>query len=343
MLSTDARYATKVVNSTSSYVTVTDLSDPATGYADAPAAVTGAQLAGGANASAGQTSSYVAGAVSNFDTISQSLVINAPGITTASDVNTMLSYAFGRTDCFVIIDAGASTVTDQLTLAASYTATSFGAVYYPNITISDPTTTAPGVTRAIAAGGAVMGQYLSTDRQRGVFKAPAGLQTRVGGAVSVPVLTNSELDSLNSGGTTGTPVNAIRYVNGAGIVVMGARTLKTGYADRYVPVRRSLIYLEKTLTDLTRFAIFEPNDAKLWRSVTATASNFLTNFWQQGGLRGASPDKAFYVICDATNNPLTTVDAGEVHIDIGVALQRPAEFVVIKISQYDGGVTVTTA
>lgn len=340
MDSTNSRYAPTVVNAQSTWVYLTDLSDPANGFADQPVAITGAQLAGGVNATGGQTAADVANSVTAFDVIAQSLVINAPGITTASPVNTLIAYATARTDCFVVIDGGAANVADQLTLAASYSSSSYAAVYYPNILISDPTTTAPGVTRTIGVGAAVAGQYFSTDRQRGVFKAPAGLNVRIGGAVSVPALTNAELDSMN---VAGAPVNAIRFVSGSGIVVMGARTLKQGYVDKYVPVRRSLIHLEKTLSNLTRYAVFEPNDAKLWRQLTATAQNFLNDFWRQGGLRGDTPQQAYYVLCNATNNPLTTVDAGEVHLDIGVALQRPAEFVVIKISQYDGGVTITTA
>ena len=124
---------------------------------------------------------------------------------------------------------------------------------------------------------------------------------------------------------------------------MGARTLKPGYIDRYVPVRRTLIYLEKSLTDLTAFALFEPNDQRLWRRLNATVSSFLTNFWSQGGLSGNTPADAFFVKVDSTNNTQTTIDNGEVHIEVGVALQRPAEFVVIKIGQFDGGTTVTVS
>ena len=160
------------------------------------------------------------------------------------------------------------------------------------------------------------------------------------GAVSVATLSNADLDLLNSASA---PVNAIKFVSGSGIVVMGARTLKTGYADRYVSVRRSLIYLEKALTDLTQFAIFEPNDAKLWRRLNAVVNSFLTNFWSQGGLSGDTPNQAFFVKVDSENNTSATIDNGEVHIEVGVALQRPAEFVVIKIGQYDGGTTVTVA
>jgi len=189
-------------------------------------------------------------------------------------------------------------------------------------------------------GAAIVGKYSATDKSRGVFKAPAGLSVRLAGAVSVPSLTNANLDSLNSAAA---PVNAIRFISGSGIVVMGARTLQPGYASMYVPVRRSLIYLEKALVDLTQFAIFEPNDTVLYRRITATVNSFLTNFWSQGGLRGGTPQQAFFVLCDSTNNTLSTVEAGQVNIQVGVALQRPAEFVVINIGQFDGGATVTVA
>jgi len=337
---TNSRYAPRLVNGISQFVSLADLADPATGVSDVPASVMGAQLGGGVNATGGQTSTAIATGVTSCDALQESLLINAPGVTNASDVNLLIAYAETRGDCFVVVDAGATTVTDQLTLASSYTPSSRAAVYYPNIVISDPTTTAPGVTRTINNGAAVIAQYIVTDRTRDVFKAPAGLLTRLGGAVSAVNLTNNELDALN---TAASPVNAIRYISGSGIVIMGARTLKQGYVDKYIPVRRTLTYLEKSLQSLTRYAIFEPNDGRLQRQLTATCENFLNAFWRKGGLRGATASAAYYVVCNSTNNTLQSVDAGEVRIEIGVSLQRPAEFVVINISQYDGGVTVTTA
>jgi phage tail sheath protein FI len=99
--------------------------------------------------------------------------------------------------------------------------------------------------------------------------------------------------------------------------------------------------LRKSLTDITNYAVFEPNDAVLWRSLNATVSAFLTDFWSQGGLRGDTPEDAFFVKCDSELNTLAVVDEGKVMLEIGVALQRPAEFVIIKIGQFDGGATVT--
>jgi phage tail sheath protein FI len=339
MTPTDTRFAVSVINAGSVYVTATDLGSATTGSDRNPSVVTNQALSTGANGSTvGNITDF-----SGFDVINQSLILNVPGVTAATTINAAISYAESRDDVFVVIDSTSATAADALTLAATYTPTSYAAVYYPPLVISDPTVGvggASGQTKTVGAGAALVGIYSTTDASRGVFKAPAGLQTRVAGAVSVATLTNTELDSLNSAAA---PVNAIKYVPGSGIVVMGSRTLKTGYVDKYVPVRRTLIYLRKALTDLTEFAIFEPNDEALWRRINATVSGFLTGFWSQGGLRGATPQQAFFVKVDATNNPQASIDNGEVHLEVGVALQRPAEFVVIKIGQFDGGTTVTVA
>jgi uncharacterized protein len=340
MTSTNTRYAVSVINAGSSYVSAADLGSASTGATRNPSTATPNQaLSSGTNGSAVSTiTSY-----STFDTIKQSLILNVPGFTDATTVNAAISYAASREDVFVVIDGMADTVANQLTRAAAYTASSYAAIYYPQISIADPTLGVGGASNAtilIGAGAAVAGLYSSTDASRGVFKAPAGLQARLAGAVAVPILTNDELDSLNAAAA---PVNAIKFVSGSGIVVMGAKTLKPGYVDKYVPVRRTLIYLRKALTDLTEFAIFEPNDTALWRRLDSTVSSFLTNFWSQGGLAGTTPASAFFVKVDATNNPQSSIDNGEVHIEVGVALQRPAEFVIIKIGQFDGGTTVTVA
>lgn len=336
---TNARYAQTVITLGSAYVSATDMLSASTGSTKNPAVVTNQSLSSGTNGSTiSAITTYTA-----FDDVKQSLVLNVPGFTDKPTIDAATAYAEGREDVFVVIDGINGDVTAQTTLAATYEPTSYAAVYYPQITIGDPTLgvgAATNSTRLVGPAGAVMGIYAATDTSRGVFKAPAGLQARVARAVSVPSLTNSELDTLNS---SVAPVNAIKFVSGTGIVVMGAKTLKPGYADKYVPVRRTLIYLRKALTDLTQFAIFEPNDSALWRRLDSSVSSFLTGFWSQGGLSGAVPSDAFFVKVDSTNNPQSSIDNGEVHIEVGVALQRPAEFVVIKIGQFDGGTTVTVA
>lgn len=341
MTPTDNRYAVSVINSQSNYLSAVNENSATTSLTlRIPVLATNESLAAGTPAVAGIDEAEIAAAVNAFDVIQSSLVLNAPGVTGATAVNLITSYAENRGDVFVVIDPIQGSAANQITRADSYTATSYGAVYYPEIVIKDPTITTQGVTVPASPGGAVVGLYLATDASRGVFKAPAGLAARLGGAVSVAPLTNSELDNLNSNSAA---VNAIKFVPGSGIVVMGSRTLDGSYVSKYVPVRRTLIYLRKALSELSQFAIFEPNDGVLWRRITATLEGLLTDFWRQGGLRGAVPTQAFYVKCDVELNPQQSIDAGQVNIEIGVALQRPAEFVIIKIGQFDGGTTVTVA
>jgi len=340
MTASNSRYLVSVINTGSSYVTATDLGSASTGATRNPATATPNQaLSTGTNGSAiASITSY-----STFDTITQSLILNVPGFVDTTTINAAIAYAAAREDVFVVIDGMVDTVANQLTRSAAYTASSYAAVYYPQVLISDPIVGVGGAsnaTRTLGAGGGIVGLYSATDASRGVFKAPAGLQARLAGVVSVPVLTNAELDSLNA---SAAPVNAIKFVSGSGIVVMGSKTLKPGYVDKYVPVRRTLIYLRKALKDLTEFAIFEPNDPALWRRIDSTVSSFLTQFWAQGGLAGTTPASAFFVKVDTTNNPQASIDNGQVNIEVGVALQRPAEFVIIKIGQFDGGTTVTVA
>jgi phage tail sheath protein FI len=118
---------------------------------------------------------------------------------------------------------------------------------------------------------------------------------------------------------------------------MGARTLlQDGTASRYVNMRRSLIYIEKNLKDLAEFALFENNNSVLWSRIRTVLSVFLNEYKNQGGLRGANPSDAFYVKIDSSNNTALSIANGEVNIQVGVALQYPAEFVVINLSQMTG-------
>jgi phage tail sheath protein FI len=146
-------------------------------------------------------------------------------------------------------------------------------------------------------------------------------------------LSNTQLDSLNDGTN---PINVIRYVPGNGIVVMGGRTILNSPGDRYINVRRSIIYLKKQLTDLSAFAIFENNDSHLWTQIRIVLNEFLRGYWQAGGLRGNSIDQAFYVQCDSTTTSAADILNGRVNINVGVAIEYPAEFVVISLGQLTG-------
>ena len=122
---------------------------------------------------------------------------------------------------------------------------------------------------------------------------------------------------------------------------MGARTLKSGASDRYVPIRRSLIYIKSNVIQLSQFAVFEPNTADTRAVVESTLERFLTEAWQRGVLKGTSATEAFYVVCDDSNNDATSVSQGIVNVEVGVSLITPAEFIVIKVGQFEGGTTAT--
>jgi phage tail sheath protein FI len=213
------------------------------------------------------------------------------------------------------------------------------AVYYPQLVIADPYSPTAGATRTVPPGGFVTGMYIQTDQTRSVAKAPAGLGTSLLGVYGVEptgVMTNADQGNLNTAN-----VNCLVSVPGSGVVIWGARTLSAYLVTRYVSVERSIIYLSSQMVAMTKFAVFEPNDWILWNHITSVLSQFLNEFWQSGGLSGTSAAQAFYVTCDGTNNTLSTIQQGIVNVEVGVSLQFPAEFVVIKIGQWAGGQSVS--
>jgi len=300
-------------------------------------------LTSGSNGTATASTDYTAykgtadSVFERFTSLDRPLVLFLPV------VNALASGAVGVFDAatswaeenngFVVIGTDPDlTVANAVSFAGSLADTSNAAVYYPNVYISDPLGRSSGALRKIEPTGAVVGLYLATDASRGVFKAPAGIATPVLGIVSVEKsFTSTELDTMNA---STSPVNPIRQIPGAGLSVMGARTLKQdGTANKYVNMRRSLIYIRKNLKNLTEFAIFENNDERLWARINTNLGSFLNEYRNQGGLRGATPAQAYFVKCDAENNSDADIANGEVHIQVGVALQYPAEFIVIDLSQ----------
>ncbi|MFD7904203.1 phage tail sheath family protein [Kitasatospora sp. NPDC059747] len=202
----------------------------------------------------------------------------------------------------------------------------FTALYYPWITV-------PGVDaveRTVPPCGHVAGVWARTDAERGVFKAPANQNLR--GALKLQtVLTDDQHGELNAKG-----VNCLRLFPDRGLLVWGARTRSTTRDWRYLNVRRLVSYLADSVHQSSTWAVFEPNDERLWATLRHSVSSFLTDQWRQGALVGRTPDEAFYVICDDTNNTPKTIDDGKVICDIGVAPVRPAEFVHFTITQIAG-------
>ena len=185
--------------------------------------------------------------------------------------------------------------------------------------------------------GHVAGIWARTDALRGVHKAPANEPVR--GAVDLAYrVTRPEHDVLNPKG-----VNVIRFFAGEGIRLWGARTLAAEASEwRYLNVRRLSISIEQAIANGTRWMVFEPNDFTLWRSIRRDIGAFLTRVWRDGALLGRTPEEAFFVKCDEETNPADVRDAGMVVAHIGIAVVKPAEFVVFKLSQWAGGTETET-
>lgn len=206
----------------------------------------------------------------------------------------------------------------------------FAALYYPWIKVANPRDR--GNPILVPPCGHVMGVWARTDETRGVYKAPANEVPR--GVIGLGYETNfREQELLNPLG-----INCIRNFPNRGIRIWGARTLvepdKTEW--RYISVRRLMSYIEKSIELGTQWVVFEPNDEDLWARVRRTVSNFLERIWREGALFGSSPQQAFYVKCDEELNPPETRILGRLYIEIGVCPVRPAEFVIFRVSQWNG-------
>ncbi|WP_160161823.1 phage tail sheath family protein [Embleya hyalina] len=209
----------------------------------------------------------------------------------------------------------------------------FGALYYPWVRV-------PGLdgdsTRAVPPSGHIAGVWASTDAARGVFKAPANVGLR---DVGEPLdhLGDARQQPLNDAG-----VNCLRVFPGQGLLVWGARTLSDTRDWRYVNVRRLVCFLEDSILSSSRWAVFEPNDERLWASLRHAVAAFLTDQWRAGALFGRTAAEAFYVKCDADTHTQTDLDEGRVVCEIGVAPVRPAEFVIFRVTQIAAAVGTTT-
>jgi phage tail sheath protein FI len=204
----------------------------------------------------------------------------------------------------------------------------YATLYWPWVKIMDPLSGSPTF---MPPSGTIAGIWARNDATRGVHKAPANEVLR--GVISLETnITKAEHDQLNP-----VAVNCIRSFPGQGIRVWGARTLSSDPEWRYLNVRRLFNYVEESILMGTNWVVFEPNDHKLWDSVKRTVEAFLRRVWRDNALFGQSPAEAFFVKCDAENNPPENRDAGILTVEIGIAPVKPAEFVVFRISQFADG------
>lgn len=213
------------------------------------------------------------------------------------------------------------------------------AIFFPTIKVPDPLKENRLVE--FAPSGAVAGICARTDIQRGVWKAPAGIEASISGANSLSVtMTDDENGRLNPLG-----VNCLRTFPVYGNVVWGSRTLAG--ADRltsewkYLPVRRFTLFLEESLYRGTQWVVFEPNDEPLWAQIRLNVGTFMQRLFRQGAFQGTSPSKAYFVKCDSETTPQSDIDLGIVNIHVGFAPLKPAEFVILKIQQMAGRETDT--
>lgn len=330
-----ADIATKV-NGVSNLITisVSDTSGRPTNNAD------GVSLAGGSEGAALNINSFLGtedkkDGLHAFDIVDEVNIIAVPD--QAGDrafILEALNYCKVRKDCFFVADPPQGLDPSAVKAFKNGTGTysgnafnsSFGALYYPWVYVNDPLT---GASKLVPPSGVVAGTYAYTDSTRGVHKAPAGItEGYLDSVVGVElILTKGENDLLNPIG-----INAIRSLP-AGICIWGTRTLSADAEWQYLNVRRLFLYLEESIDEGTQWVVFEPNDQILWGKVKRNISAFLTRVWRDGALFGSTADEAFYVKVDEENNPPATRDVGQLIIEVGVAPVKPAEFVVIRISQ----------
>lgn len=337
------RFINNVINNYSKYVTTYNV----TNYAGASYSVAAQTLtlSGGADGAAltndasATTQASWSTALDGYDTIQGQLLFNLVGKSNATIITDAINYVETRGDSFLIIDPDPTLGTDTQAikdLVTSYGASSYAAVYYGMLSMSNPAAGGSASVRSTYPGGALAGLYTRVDVERSVAKAPAGYAYELRNTFGVVTkYTESDIGTLYAA-----HINTLKAVPGAGVIVNGARTLKKTDLTKYIPTRRSLNFVKANVEQISQFAVFEPNGEKLWSNVSSRIANFLSSFWSNGGLRGNSASEAYYIICNSTNNTTASIEAGEVNIEVGVALQTPAEFIVINISQFVGGTQV---
>jgi uncharacterized protein len=207
------------------------------------------------------------------------------------------------------------------------------AVYFPRLIMSDPVN--KGRRRNVGASGTVAGVYARIDSSRGVWKAPAGPEANLKGASPTVKLSDLETGLLNQLG-----INVLRNLSVYGNVLWGARTLKgadqEGSEWKYIPVRRTALYIEESLYQGLKWVVFEPHDEPLWARIRLNVGAFMHNLFLQGAFQGTTPHEAYFVKCDKETTTQKDFDSGIVNILAGFAPLKPAEFVVIMIQQLAG-------
>lgn len=270
-----------------------------------------------------------------FEDIEDISIVAAPGATygfengynaDARTINSLLiSHAQRMRYRIAVLDSGDAQTLAQVRAMRAKVDSKYAALYYPWVRVLDP------ITRSeiyLPPSGFITGIYARNDVNRAVYKAPANEVINL--ALGFEQLLNkSQQDVLNPEG-----INCLRFFEGRGFLVWGARTVSSDPEWKYVNLRRYFAYLERSIDRGSQWAVFEPNGEALWANVRRTIEDFLLNEWQNGALLGDKPEKAYFVKCDRTTMTQNDLDNGRLVCLIGVAPLRPAEFVIFRIGQW---------
>ncbi|MGD9525783.1 phage tail sheath family protein [Pseudonocardia sp.] len=279
---------------------------------------------------AGGTDKQYVDALAGFATIDEIALVVVPGVTSDAVQTAVLDHCESPylQDRFAILDGRRTTTLTKAAIQGRVRDSAYGAVYYPWLDIGERDAEDNPVH--VPPSGHVAGVYARVDTERGVHKAPANEVIR--GALGVETAVGKQ----GQAGLNQDCVNVIRQFGG-NVTVWGARTMAGKDSEwRYISSRRLFNYLRESIDEGTRWVVFEPNAEQLWSKIRRNVGAFLTTVWASGALLGDTPEQAFYVRCDETTNPAAVRDLGQVVTEIGVALVKPAEFVVFRISQWSG-------
>jgi uncharacterized protein len=253
-------------------------------------------------------------------------------------VDQFIGFAEGRPrqDLFFVGDLPAqrnmdptSATTATVDVKDGLTASNFAGLYWPHIVVGDLVGEGRNPTITLPPSGYVAGLFARIDGRRGVWKAPAGTEATLNGTIAIEHL----LNDLHSDELNPNAVNALRQIPGAGRVVWGARTMVPSSEWRYVSVRRTAIFLRTSIYNGIQWAVFEPNAEQLWASLRTAIGGFMETQFRNGAFAGSTSDEAFFVKVDEETTTEIDQAAGIVNILVGFAPLRPAEFVVVKLSQ----------
>lgn len=270
-----------------------------------------------------------------FEDIEDISIVAAPGSTFGYDkeystqastiTNLLISHAERMKYRIAVLDSGENQTIAAVRAMKARLDSKYAAFYYPWVRVLDPVTQQE---IHLPPSGFVSGIYARNDVERAVYKAPANEVVRL--AIGFEkTLNKAQQEVLNPEG-----INCFRFFEGRGFRLWGARTISSDPEWKYVSLRRYFAYLERSIDRGTQWAVFEPNGEALWANVRLTIQDFLYNEWVSGALLGEKPEKAFFVRCDRSTMTQNDLDNGRLVCLVGVAVVKPAEFVIFRIGQW---------